>query len=194
MADTHSRRAFLATTGTTASLALAGCSDATNDSESTTPSDEPTEDSGDGEDREDGGDGEDGGDSGDNVSDDDTSTNTSNTTNTETETEKSWIENANNYSGIEDRTGESSVLIEVGAGDAGLSFDPPAIRVSSGTTISWKWVGDNVHKVVAEDGSFESSTDGLTYSRTFAEPKEVRYVCAPHQGVGMIGLIIVESG
>ncbi|WP_435093068.1 halocyanin domain-containing protein [Halorubrum sp. N11] len=185
MADTHSRRAFLATTGTTAALALAGCSNATNDSESTTPSDETTENSGDSED---------GGDGGDSVSDDDTSTNTSNTTNTETETEKSWIENANNYSGIEDRTGEGSVLIEVGAGDAGLSFDPPAIRVSSGTTISWKWVGDRVYNVVAEDGSFESSTDGLTYHQTFVEPQEVRYVCAPHQAVGMIGLIIVESG
>jgi len=56
-----------------------------------------------------------------------------------------------------DATGEDSPTVDVGAGDAGLAFDPPALRVSTGTTVTWVRTGQGGgHNVVAEDGAFDS--------------------------------------
>jgi halocyanin-like protein len=109
-----------------------------------------------------------------------------------------WFDGVGNYDGTVDATGESDVEITVGAqGNGGnLAFDPPAVRVSTGTTVVWTWTGaGGSHNVAATDGSFESelvAEEGHTFSQTFEEPGTVRYVCTPHETLGMKGAVVVE--
>jgi len=106
-----------------------------------------------------------------------------------------WFENVDNYDATLDRTGQDSVTVTVGAGD-GLQFDPPAIAVSSGTTVTWEWSGQGgQHNVVAKDGAFESelvSEQGRTFEYTFEETGVHRYKCNPHASVGMKGAVVVR--
>jgi len=109
-----------------------------------------------------------------------------------------WLSNVPNYDGsVADRTGDDSVTVAVGAGN-GLFFDPPAVRVTTGTTVVWEWTGQGgQHNVVEESRAFESelaTTAGTTFERTFDEPGVVRYVCVPHQAVGMKGVVEVVDG
>jgi halocyanin-like protein len=109
-----------------------------------------------------------------------------------------WLDDVSNYDGTPaDRTGEETITVVVGAGN-GLLFDPPAVRVSPGTTVVWEWTGrGGQHNVRAEDGAFESelfSTEGSTFEWTFEEPGVVRYLCVPHQAVGMKGVVDVVDG
>jgi halocyanin-like protein len=70
-----------------------------------------------------------------------------------------WFDNTANYDDVADKTGASKVTVEVGAeGNNGpYAFAPPAIRIGTGTTVTWKWTGKGgSHNVVAQDGSFES--------------------------------------
>jgi halocyanin-like protein len=109
-----------------------------------------------------------------------------------------------NYGGeIMDMTGQDSVT--VGVGEGGNLFEPPAIRISTGTTVVWEWIG-GFHNVVAEtefydtvseDEAFRSGNAvaevGNTFEYTFEEQSEWPYYCEPHKGQGMKGYVIVES-
>jgi len=108
-----------------------------------------------------------------------------------------------NYDGsIEDLTGQSSVT--VGVGDGGQVFEPPAIRISAGTTVTWDWVNGNHNVVtdndyldlVSEEDQFRSGSaqsGDVTFERTFETGgKEFPYYCEPHVGL-MHGYIIVEA-
>ena len=113
---------------------------------------------------------------------------------------------ANLYEGtdsIADETGSDSVTISVGAGSNGLAFDPPAVRVSSGTEITWEWTGEGGgHNVVSNDmpdggteldsGSPQVERD--PYSETLETAGVYTYQCDPHSASGMHGGIIVASG
>jgi halocyanin-like protein len=109
---------------------------------------------------------------------------------------------ANQYAGeVVDFTGPPTVTIEVGGGENGLAFDPPAIRVSRGAEIVWEWTGDGgAHNVVSAEESvseFNSGVpvaeEGQTYSKTVEKAGAHLYYCAPHQAVGMVGAIVVEE-
>lgn len=107
-----------------------------------------------------------------------------------------WLSDTDNYESVEDSTGESEVTVEVGAGDGGTQFAPPAISVDSGTTVVWEWTGNGgEHDVVDEDGAFESdrmSDEGETFEHTFEESGTFLYKCVPHENMGMKGAVIVE--
>jgi halocyanin-like protein len=107
-----------------------------------------------------------------------------------------WFENTDNYDGVVDETGSSSVTVQVGTGTDGFQFDPPAISVDAGTTVTWEWTGEgSAHNVVAEDGGFESELtdeEGFTFEQTFDDSGEVRYYCNPHKTMGMKGVVVVE--
>lgn len=87
-----------------------------------------------------------------------------------------------NYDGNSvDNTGQSSVTVAVGAD--GLLFTPPAITISTGTTVTWEWEGPN-HNVVARDpettfNSGDPQSSG-TYEYTFENAGEYPYLCEPH--------------
>lgn len=104
-----------------------------------------------------------------------------------------------NYESTADRRGRSTVTVSVGApGNGGaFSFDPPAVRVSPGTTVVWEWTGAGMHSVTALDGSFESemiAEAGHAFSRTFASDGVHKYACPPHEVLGMKGAVVVGGG
>lgn len=113
----------------------------------------------------------------------------------------SWLSGVDNYDGtIADMTGQGSVSVTVGASgnDGNFAFDPPAVRVSSGTTVTWEWNGQGgAHNVVAQDGSFRSGAPqqggSVTYERTFDSAGTVTYLCEPHESLGMKGALVVEG-
>jgi plastocyanin len=73
-------------------------------------------------------------------------------------------------------------------------FDPKEITVALGTTVTWKVVGQATHDVKARDGSFVATTLGAgeTFTHTFTRPGRYEYVCAQHEGDGMVGVVTVE--
>ncbi|CDK38520.1 halocyanin domain-containing protein [Halorubrum sp. AJ67] len=86
-------------------------------------------------------------------------------------------------------------------------YDTPALRVTPGTTVRWRWVpGAGEHSVVAEDGSFESDLvaveaadspeyqeDEHTFERVFEDPGIHEYACERHRDDGMRGAVVVAE-
>lgn len=108
------------------------------------------------------------------------------------------LDDVSNYDGrTVDARGEDAVKIDVGAeGNGGdFAFEPPAIWVDPGTSVVWNWTGEGgLHSVVADD-VFESgvATDDPESTFTYA-PEEtgvIEYVCVPHEGLGMKGVVAV---
>jgi len=111
-----------------------------------------------------------------------------------------WFDDVGNYDGnTVDKTGSDSVEISVGAegNNGAYAFDPPAVRVTPGTEVTWKWTGEGGgHNVVSDgDGPLDSgdpvSESGTTYSHTFEETGIYKYVCTPHKSLGMKGAVVV---
>ena len=110
-----------------------------------------------------------------------------------------WFDGVDNFEGTVDKTGTDEVRVTVGAdGNNGpYAFDPPAIRVDPGTTVIWEWTGDGgSHNVVDTAGGFESELvgkGGATFEHTFQDRGIVKYVCSPHESLGMCGAVVVGS-
>lgn len=109
---------------------------------------------------------------------------------------KDYLSDDGTFSGkMADMTGEDSVNVKCGAeGNAGNNaFDPSAIQVDAGTTVTWSWTGNGSHNVVDEDGAFESElkTSG-TFEHTFEEAGTTLYYCNPHKALGMKGAVVVK--
>ncbi|MFQ3319330.1 MAG: halocyanin-like protein [Natronomonas sp.] len=113
----------------------------------------------------------------------------------------SFLGDANLYEegSAQDLRDQSEVTVSVGAGD-GLAFDPPAIWISPGTTVTWEWTGEGgSHNVVAEEGpaGIDSGDpigeEGHTYSYEFTEEDAgiTNYKCEPHVSQGMKGGVAV---
>jgi halocyanin-like protein len=114
-----------------------------------------------------------------------------------------------NYDGtLADRTGQGTVTVSVGSeGNGGaFAYDPPAVLVSTGTSIEWSWTGDGGdHNVEAEpddqigESDFEFSSGeattatGVQYTRSMDEVGVALYHCEPHLSLGMKGAIAVEE-
>lgn len=115
-----------------------------------------------------------------------------------TESFDGWMDNVGNYREVTDLTGESGTTIDVGGegNDGNYTFEPAAVRVSAGTTVTWKWTGEGgSHSVIAEDGSFESELvgeEGHTFEQTFDSSGTYKYKCGPHETLGMKGVVVVE--
>ena len=109
---------------------------------------------------------------------------------------------ANGYdNSVEDLTGESAVTIMNGAGDNNVAFDAAAIRIGTGTEVTWEWTGlGGAHNVVSRDQSdFEFANpeglvteEGHTWSYTFEETGNAVYHCEAHTAQGQHGAVIVE--
>ena len=127
----------------------------------------------------------------------DTATDTPNETPSDTSYD-GWLSDVPNYDGSPaDRTGQGTVDVAVGSGN-GLLYDPPAVRISPGTTVVWEWTGNGgQHNVKEESGAFESklfSAEGSTFEQTFEDSGVFPYLCVPHQAVGMKGVVDVIDG
>jgi plastocyanin len=68
-------------------------------------------------------------------------------------------------------------------------FEPPALQVASGTTVTWTWDDGPVqHNVTFDDFGSETKNSG-TWTHTFTEPGTYEYTCTLHGG--MDGTIVV---
>lgn len=73
-------------------------------------------------------------------------------------------------------------------------FRPETIRITTGETVTWRWVGNIAHNVI-HDGpdEFRSKTQTKgTFEHTFDSPGEYDYVCTLH--TGMDGTVVVTDG
>ena len=81
---------------------------------------------------------------------------------------------------------------------ASSNFDgTPAITVSTGTTVTWRWTGrGNAHNVASQGGgplnSSLTAEEGHTYDHTFEQSGVYLYKCNPHEFQGMKGAVVVE--
>jgi plastocyanin len=67
-------------------------------------------------------------------------------------------------------------------------FRPGSVTVRSGTTVTWRWVGDNPHNVTVRRGpvKFRSKTKRSgRYSKTLRRGGTYRIVCTVHPGMDM---------
>ncbi len=112
---------------------------------------------------------------------------------------ESWFDGVENYRGVVDMTGESTVTVAVGAegNGGGFAFEPAAVRIDPGTTVVWEWTGDGgLHNVAAKDGAYESdllSAVGETFDHTFDGEGVSYYACTPHEAIGMRAAIVVGN-
>jgi plastocyanin len=63
-----------------------------------------------------------------------------------------------------------------------FAFNPNAVTVAPGATVTWKFDDSTDHTVVADDNSFASQPmgSGQTYTHTFAAAGTVAYHCSIH--------------
>ncbi len=61
-------------------------------------------------------------------------------------------------------------------------FDPPAVLIKAGQSVTWTNEGPSTHTVTADDGSFDSGdlAPGQTFSHTFAKAGAYSYHCNHH--------------
>ncbi|WP_236544737.1 halocyanin domain-containing protein [Salinirussus salinus] len=108
-----------------------------------------------------------------------------------------WLAETNNFDGsVTDATDRDEVTVRVGAeGNGGpFAFDPPAVRVESGTTVRWEWSSEGAqHSVTHTDEAFGTGVKEapFSYEHVFDEAGMYRYYCLPHRGLGMKGAILV---
>lgn len=99
-----------------------------------------------------------------------------------------------------DLRGEDQVTVGVGTEGNGdyFAFDPSAIWIDPGTTVTFEWTGrGGGHNVVSEAGPADLDSGdpiaeaGVHYEYTFEETGINLYYCVPHLALGMKGGIAV---
>jgi plastocyanin len=90
------------------------------------------------------------------------------------------------------------------------SFDPAVVHVRAGQTVEWRnsalithsvtddssVAGDPNHASIPQGATAFNSGDipaGEVYSHTFATPGTYKYFCTHHEGMGMVGTVIVDA-
>jgi plastocyanin len=75
---------------------------------------------------------------------------------------------------------------------ANFAFDPNALTVPVGSTVTWTNSDSTQHTATADDGSFDSGVlqQGATFSQTFTAAGTFTYHCAIHNS--MTGTITVQ--
>jgi plastocyanin len=72
-------------------------------------------------------------------------------------------------------------------------FDPPAIRVSLGTAVTWTNHDQFTHSVHLPDGTQLMLRPGASSTHAFSRPGRYPYDCSLHPH-DMRGIVIVEAG
>jgi pseudoazurin len=89
-----------------------------------------------------------------------------------------------------------SMLNKPTQGSGSFVFEPAVVTIKPGDTVKWsaKTPGHNVEFVkgaVPEKAELFRSPLGKDAAHTFSVPGIYVYKCAPHYGMGMVGVIIV---
>jgi len=100
------------------------------------------------------------------------------------------------------------VTLDSDAGAGQFVFTPAVVWVVSGATVAWEWTSgshsvtsyhpdnaDHSLRVPSETSAFDSGVESAeaTFEHTFETPGVYNYYCTPHEGLGMVGLVIVEG-
>jgi plastocyanin len=80
--------------------------------------------------------------------------------------------------------------VTVAVGGLANQFDPPAVTIAAGGTVTWEWKG-GIHDVTF-DGFHSKTQESGSYPHTFDTPGTYAYVCTVHQSTGMRGTINVR--
>lgn len=86
--------------------------------------------------------------------------------------------------------------VVMGAG-ANLVFDPADITINAGDTVRFVNEALPPHNVIVKEASALSHEElafapGDSFEITFPDPGDYNYVCGPHEGAGMTGVIHVQ--
>jgi halocyanin-like protein len=94
-----------------------------------------------------------------------------------------------------DETGADEVTVTVGPGGENV-YDPAAVRVSPGTTVTFEWASPT-HNVAVESAPDDWSgheaieSEGFSVQHTFESEGVYKYYCQPHLALGMKGVVEV---
>jgi halocyanin-like protein len=112
-----------------------------------------------------------------------------------------YLTNANFYDG---NMVVGVSLVAVGAPGPKTGFDPAAIKVATGTEVTWEWASDEqAHSVVSArtsdgtrvlDSGRPKEASLVTYRHTFEEPGIYRYYCGVHRAQTARGVVVVAPG
>lgn len=70
------------------------------------------------------------------------------------------------------------------------SYEPDAVKITAGNTVTWEWTGSSeAHNVNFEDFHSDTQREG-SFSHTFAEPGTYTYFCTIH--ATMTGVVEVQ--
>lgn len=86
--------------------------------------------------------------------------------------------------------------VVMGAG-SNLVFDPAEITINAGDTVRFVNEALPPHNVIVKEASALSHEElafaaGDSFEITFPDPGDYNYVCGPHEGAGMTGVIHVK--
>ncbi len=80
-------------------------------------------------------------------------------------------------------------------------FNPSRVEIQTGDTVRWIW-GDGFHTVTHGSGCtpereplFDAPLDpgNTLFEYTFTQPGEISYICLPHCGFNMNGVVVVQG-
>jgi plastocyanin len=73
-------------------------------------------------------------------------------------------------------------------------FQPNALNIAVGSTVTWTNNGNNIHTLTSADGLFDSGglLGGQSFSFTFQKAGTYRLICRQHGLNGMAGSVIVQ--
>ena len=99
-------------------------------------------------------------------------------------------------SSVSSEVTSSDVIVTVDS--TSLRFSPSEVTVQEGQTVRFVWSGQALaHNAVADDGLFDSGDPSrdVDYLVVFevGTAGTYRFVCEPHESVGMVGKVIVEA-
>jgi plastocyanin len=88
----------------------------------------------------------------------------------------------------------SAVSGKVAAAVVDNRFQPNALNVAVGSTVTWTNNGNNIHTLTSTDGLFDSGglLGGQTFSFTFPKAGTYRLICRQHGLNGMAGSVVVQ--
>ena len=90
----------------------------------------------------------------------------------------------------------SAAEVVMGAG-ANLVFDPAEITINAGDTVRFVNEALPPHNVIVKEASALSHEElafaaGDSFEITFPDAGDYTYVCGPHEGAGMTGVVHVQ--
>jgi FtsP/CotA-like multicopper oxidase with cupredoxin domain len=73
-------------------------------------------------------------------------------------------------------------------------FEPRTLTVATGSTVTWRSRGINLHTSTALDGRWDSGNlaPGQSFSFTFTQPGTYRYFCRQHATQGQLATVVVQ--